>query len=1680
LLSRKGDSRGVSLLLAYEKQHLFFLRPWAARQPNNYQFCRRKPTIIKTMKKILFQSLVIVAITTCLLNSFGQSSQTSANLLSPASKTAKILPHNKKLPRGIRPYTFQPRAKSIVYSVGARNANSQTWFKVITAQDTNGATRCYTNFAYVEVASGLNYWDATSQQWLASKEEIDGYAGGAIAQFGQHKVIFANNLNAADAIDLQTPDGKELRSHVLGLSYYDSSSGNSVLIAQIKDCQGQIVGSNQVIYTDAFTGVNADVRYTYTRAGLEQDIILQTQPPSPQNYGLNPATTRLQAFTEFLNPPQPTINTFTQPNGTVDEMLDFGAMKMGLGRAFLIGSNDKIPVAKHWAEIDGRNILIESFSFAMMQQGLQTLPQNVSSKPASNSNLYAISRKPLLPSQPLAKRKVGAMLVAKAFLPSKGFVLDYQMLNGNQSPNYTFKGDTTYYISGYVGLSGTTVFEPGAVIKYAPGTYIGGSTIQCQGTSYRPVIFTARDDDSMGQILNESTHTPSGYYAAYVFSITGSTLPTLSNFRILYASCGLSLNYYGSNPTITNAQFVNCQTAFQLEFSGVNVRNALFSGVGTVFSSVVQSQQTTWSAQNVTIDGASYVLFNGNNNNPFTQLTCYNSIFANVAHIYNSGNLAVSGSYNGFFNCPQQIGSIKFTASASPFQSSAGGNYYLTTASGFRGKGTTSVDPALLADLKTKTTYPPVALPAFMEITGNLTFFPQVPRYSGNTPPDLGYNYDILDYTVATMDVAGGNVTVEPGTAIAVQNEYLTDQGGWTVTGFVVEQGSSFISHGTPTTPITFTSTKMVQEQPQTAFAQLGLPYSVAAFVPSYYPDSLNSPAPTLDFRFSNFYLPAQDYHFWGGLREDRTYYTDPSDYWSPDSSVYLSIRDCNLYGGRVNLGLPYNEYDPDSGTYLYRDYVWAPGAISLVNSLFDHVSINFNPTFYWYNSVINCDMQLQAYNNLFHGGSGLYLEPFPASAGNWLFEDNLFDKVHFYQDTGEPLDYDYNGYWPLQTSELNGNGDTAKLSPNTSNDGLAGANDKVLTTAPPYQTGPLGNYYLPTTTSLYNAGSRTAAAAGLAQYTTQTSQTKDSGQVDIGLHYVATSSSTSATPKDSDSDGIPDYVEDANGNGVVDWNPVVNANETDPTLSKTDGSTPDAYSTAYDDIDLSGNGLVGRIEKALGLNPLSPSNPLALNSISEDPNTGIVTCEVPVNYNTLTSIGNLELLVDGVAGEFQECDEAADGNCLLKWNSAFEPPGQHELAAEVILNGELKKGNTPDPTVLNGVGPIFPYNSDNVCQFDPAFSTFDQNGATLYATLPQPDATYTIELQDPNGSHIKWLAVNQTTTSGEINVPWNLTYDDGVTVYTGDSVKAIFNVTLSDPSSGTLAYWLSDASTGPIGHTEYFTVAFAWDNATQASKGGAMWDCIMGSVVNRLMEICNEGWCYDDPYSSSFDTWDTYPYTSGNPGYLQQQPDVQNLLNSLGDGNTMNFYFDGHGQTTEIGNDKSSSDPSDVEIGLVNVENALGNIGNVDGPKWHHPYRLVFLNACHTAEDDHWAHAFGIPDRTTTQELENGHQPQAFLGWDGSPLAAQTDGDWNDTAQTYAVFWDAWMSEQYTLQQCIQIASNPSLSFPFGKKYDINSQFPFFYYTRDNFHLRIYGYAGIKRIGYDPDSSYDTSPYYQ
>ena len=177
----------------------------------------------------------------------------------------------------------------------------------------------------------------------------------------------------------------------------------------------------------------------------------------------------------------------------------------------------------------------------------------------------------------------------------------------------------------------------------------------------------------------------------------------------------------------------------------------------------------------------------------------------------------------------------------------------------------------------------------------------------------------------------------------------------------------------------------------------------------------------------------------------------------------------------------------------------------------------------------------LNAYNNLFHGGSftiGYYLED-PTEDG-WSpsisLYDNLFENIAG-SEYGQDLGAGHQTWSYFIYNHHNGYVNSAFT--------LVGSSGgDVVRSRADYQTGPLGRYYYPGSgTNLFalvNAGSRSAPYAGLYHYTTQTDQTKETNSVvDIGYHFVAVDGNSN--PIDSDGDGIPDYLEDANGNGVVD-----------------------------------------------------------------------------------------------------------------------------------------------------------------------------------------------------------------------------------------------------------------------------------------------------------------------------------------------------------------------------------------------------------------------------------------------------------------------------------------------------------------------------------------------------------------
>jgi hypothetical protein len=208
----------------------------------------------------------------------------------------------------------------------------------------------------------------------------------------------------------------------------------------------------------------------------------------------------------------------------------------------------------------------------------------------------------------------------------------------------------------------------------------------------------------------------------------------------------------------------------------------------------------------------------------------------------------------------------------------------------------------------------------------------------------------------------------------------------------------------------------------------------------------------------------------------------------------------------------------PMFGCQLYNGnfYVAGPNLLA-TNCLFQRVALTLDDES-WYEP--NNEF---LYNNLLEAGSFTTYHDEGDLGGTWTLCDNFFDQTTISQDG--PMDVTANNGFDTNCD---------RLSPTN-------AYDVVLTNSPAYETGTLGVYYYPTNLPLIGAGSRSAAAAGLYHFTVTTNNVVEgTNQVSIGYHYVATD--TNGVPLDTNGDGIPDYLEDWNGNGLVDsgeiaWN---------------------------------------------------------------------------------------------------------------------------------------------------------------------------------------------------------------------------------------------------------------------------------------------------------------------------------------------------------------------------------------------------------------------------------------------------------------------------------------------------------------------------------------------------------------
>jgi hypothetical protein len=941
---------------------------------------------------------------------------------------------------------------STAYRVVDHGANHNVWQNETYEKTPDGQIRTHLH-QFTELASGLNY--LKNGQYVESQEKIESFSGGAVARQGQHQVIFANNLNTAGAIDMQTPDGKRLRSNILGLMYYDPSTGDAVQIAQVQDSEGELISDNQVLYPNAFDGVKADVRYTYRRDGLEQDVILREQPPTPEVYGLNSQTTELEVFTDFIDPPVANVTQVTSDEQGLDQdqQVAWGATVLGRGKAFNLGSQDSTAtVTKRYVTIQGRQFLLEKVLLRDIKAPLSTLPEQA----ANTHRLPGLASKhPVLPKAPLVQANARPIRMALATSPDKGYVLDYVTLSASYT-NYTFQGDTTYYISGNLNVYGTNTFEGGTVIKYAANASITEAPLTTSAFSpqvvfktmaYLPVVFTAKDDNTVGESLSGSSGSPSGYYASPALSVSGINTQQWSGIRISYAKTAISVP--GTPLTLNNAQFVKCGSGVAVSGSPLAVNNALFVNVNTNFA--LWGSETVVAANQVTFNNAQLLASPATNYPTDSYLLLTNCVLANVTNV--SGT--IYGGYNGFYRTPM-LGDSAVTNACYPFQSAGAGGYYLTNGCAFVDAGTTNVDAKALALIGNRTTVVPLVY-SNLTLSTNMTLGVLATRDT-NTP-DLGYHYDPLDYVFGNV-TDNANLTFSAGTAVGWF--VMSSSAGY---GIMEYNGTTIAFNGTATAPCQYVRYNNVQEGGTGVWALHGWLAGIAGA-------GSGSVYPQVSARFT--FCCSQS-----GV--DNMF----RDYYFP---LIIKANNCEFHSSQV-------------GGYIASEI--------MTNCLFDRHGILISQgqpgTAEYY---CNCT---------FHGGS-VSLTPNQANIPIAVL-DSAFDGTSFsisgYGANTNYASYNHNAYT------------------NSSNPFPFGGNNVQVTNFN-WQSSWFGYYYLPSGSPLIDAGSTTADQVGLYHFTTQTNQTSETNSVvDIGYHYVAVDAS--GNPLDSNGDGIPDYLEDSNGNGIFD-----------------------------------------------------------------------------------------------------------------------------------------------------------------------------------------------------------------------------------------------------------------------------------------------------------------------------------------------------------------------------------------------------------------------------------------------------------------------------------------------------------------------------------------------------------------
>lgn len=959
-----------------------------------------------------------------------------------------------------------------VSAVMERGPHHSIWRTISHGQDEDGDETITTN-SFVEIASGLNRWDEQSRQYIAASDEIEIINGAGIAQKAAFKAIFSANVNDPNgSVDLLTPGGERMVIQCIGLVYTDDT-GKSTFIAETKDSIGQLVDRNTIVWADAFDDVKADIRIKVALDGFENDVIISEQLPDPALFGLNQST-RLEVWHQVLKRPQveTKVRQISRNDGSIDDDQEVSFGGMKLAQG------NAFPVGRQWrmgAEGKGVEEVSVAKQWVRIGAGREAMDFLIESVPYSEASEQMEN----LPAAAQA-RNIDRNALNQQFAQARKGVRTRPVSVAQASAQ---KGEKPLLTAALT--RGTHSAKAGYAIDYITRS-TGLSNAEWRGDLTYYVT---------GPVACSGTNTLFEGGAVIKFAPTNSAKITV-NTPITWSTdpyrpvIFTARDAHEVGEKIGTAVFTNttyfADTALEIDASLAG--NVLLSNLRVVNAKtgvrflnggsnhLIRHAQFVNCQVGIAPNSATFALQNALFHNVLTNFNGSSSV-GRCEHVtVNGANVVNNNNTCTTLTYTNSLFVNVTTAgtitSSQNLISTNSANVFSSAAGGFH---------YLPGNSPYRFGTTAISQQLLKDLQVMTTYAPKeiVSDFTNNTtlePNSLRGSAGLsLGFHYWPMDYIWSERNLTNATLLLTNGVAVGFYGG--TNGVVLRNGAKFVSEGRPNRLNRLVRYQNVQEQP--------LLYGTSVNKTFLRLSGVISPLADVKLRFTD--MPFLGYN----VGANEIVYT---------GSLALNtlwMQDCRVFAGRLVVA-------PSSQAAVM--------SVGLTNNLIERPSF----AFYHSDNSYSGDLRLQLRNNLIRFGWVEIWDDY-ISTDYWRTQDNFFDGVTLSVWSGGRSGYNsHNAY--RNSTALPALPGTGNVSPNAS---FAFAN------------GSFGRYYQSSAT-LYNVGSQSAASAGLYHYTVRADQAKEAtSTVDIGFHYVA--ADANGNPIDADGDGAPDYLEDANGNGILD-----------------------------------------------------------------------------------------------------------------------------------------------------------------------------------------------------------------------------------------------------------------------------------------------------------------------------------------------------------------------------------------------------------------------------------------------------------------------------------------------------------------------------------------------------------------